>query len=118
MCSDTKQYHAQPFSDAHKYHLLKLIAAQPDISQRKMAGALGVSLGKVNFCIRALMEKGWVKAVNFKNSRQRAGYLYHLTPAGLEAKARITLRFLQQKMAEYEQVQQDIEALKTDLGNE
>ncbi len=115
MCSSIKPLYIQPFSDEHKYRLLKLIEVQPDISQRKIAGALGVSLGKVNFCIRALMEKGWIKAVNFKNSRRRAAYLYQLTPAGLEAKARITLRFLQQKMAEYEQIQEEIAALEAEV---
>ncbi len=105
----------QPVSDEHTYRLLKLIAARSDISQRKMAGALGLSLGKVNYCIRALMEKGWIKAVNFKKSRQRTGNLYHLTPAGLEAKARITLRFWQQKMAEYEQIQAEIAALAAEV---
>ncbi len=86
------------------------------MSQRELADHLGVSLGKTNYCLKALVEKGLVKARNFKNSRRKRAYLYILTPAGLEAKARITTQFLKRKMNEYEKLREEIEVLKEELN--
>lgn len=98
-------------NDTH-YALMRLIEQQPDLSQRELAEALGVSVGKVNYCLRALIERGWIKANNFRNSQNRAGYLYLLTPEGIKQKAVLTKRFLKRKMAEYEQLKQEIQQLK------
>ena len=73
-----------------------------------------MSLGKVNYCIKALVQKGWVKANNFKNNKNKAAYAYLLTPKGIEQKAKITMRYLNSKMAEYEALKQEIEQLKAE----
>lgn len=94
------------------YKLLRLLQANPGMSQREAATELGVSLGKVNYCLRALMRKGWVKATNFKNSQNKAGYLYVLTPRGLEEKATLTVRFLGVKIREFEALRAEIEQMR------
>ena len=77
---------------------------------------MGLSLGKTNYCLNAVMQKGWVKARNFRNSRNKAAYMYILTPQGMAAKARITRRFLERKIAEYEQLRDEIEQLRAEVG--
>ncbi len=77
-----------------------------------MAASLGVSLGKANYCLRALVEKGFVKAENYRNSSNKLSYLYLLTPAGMAAKAELTAKFLVRKMREYEALRLEIEELK------
>lgn len=94
-----------------RYKLFKLIEANPGLSQREVARAMGVSLGKVNYCLNALISKGWVKVSNFKNSRNKIGYLYLLTPRGIQAKAEFTASFLQRKIAEHDALKAEIEAL-------
>lgn len=94
------------------YRLLRLLEPNPHLSQREVAKELGISLGKVNYCLRALVEKGWIKAANFKNSRNKAAYMYLLTPRGFEEKARVTARFLQRKVCEYETLRTEIEQLR------
>lgn len=84
----------------------------PTLSQRQLASDLGVSLGKLNYCLAALLDWGYVKTINFKNSDNKRGYLYQLTPAGLTAKARATRRFLIRKQAEYERLSKEIKALR------
>ena len=85
------------------------------MTQRELATALGVSLGKVNYCLKALIEKGWVKANNFRNHNNKAAYAYLLTPKGLERKAQITVRFLKRKVEEYEALKQEIEQLQREV---
>lgn len=94
--------------------ILRHLEDNPDISQRDLARELGVSLGKANYCLKALIEKGFVKAQNFRESDNKRGYLYVLTPEGLEAKMRISLDFLKRKMAEYEKLRREIQQLKRD----
>ena len=94
------------------YKLMRLLQANPQMSQRDAARELGISLGKVNYCLRALVSKGWVKASNFKNSQNKAAYMYLLTPRGLEQKASLTLRFLNIKLREYEALRTEIEQMK------
>src|SRR5674476_1520315 len=94
------------------YKLLKLLEAQPQLSQRQLAQELGVSLGKVNFCLKALIEKGLLKATNFLNNKNKLAYMYLLTPSGIEEKASITLRFLKYKIQEYEALRAEIEELR------
>lgn len=102
-------------NDETRYQLLKQLQANPGISQRDLAHELGISLGKVNYCLRALVEKGWVKAINFKNSHNKRGYLYQITPHGLEAKARLTFQFLKIKQAEYRAMEAEIEMLRREV---
>lgn len=97
-----------------RYRLLKLLEANPELSQRQLAQALGISVGKVNFCLNALIERGLVKARNFRNSRNKLAYMYFLTPAGFEEKARVSLRYLKQKLQEYETLRSEIKELKND----
>jgi len=101
-------------TDSH-YKLMRLIEQSPEISQRELAKALGISLGKANYCVKALIEKGWVKANNFRHSANKLGYAYLLTPEGIEQKAVLTKNFLQRKMQEYEALQQEIRELKKDI---
>lgn len=95
--------------------MLRYLEAHPQVSQRELADHLGVSLGKTNYCLRALVEKGLVKARNFRNNSNKRAYLYLLTPQGMEAKARITASFLQRKMDEYEVLKQEIAQLRDEL---
>jgi EPS-associated MarR family transcriptional regulator len=99
-----------------RYKLLTLLGPNPQLSQRELARELGMSLGKVNFCVRALMDRGWIKVANFKNSRNKIAYMYLLTPRGLEEKARVTARFLQIKMREYEALKVEIEQIRTEAA--
>jgi len=94
------------------YGLLKTLEENPGLSQRDMAKRLGISLGKVNFCLNALVEKGSLKISNFRNSENKLAYAYLLTPRGVEEKARVTLGFLKHKLQEYERLKKEIEALK------
>ena len=99
-------------TDEVRYKLLKMLAGNPQLSQREVARELGVSLGKVNYCIKALAEKGWIKAANFKNSKNKAGYVYVLTPRGFEERARVTKRFLQAKVREHQTLIAEIAELR------
>lgn len=102
-------------SDETGYELIRLLEANPEMSQRDAARELGISLGKTNYCLRALAQKGWIKISNFKNSQNRTAYSYLLTPRGIEAKARLTLRFLQIKMREYESLRIEIDQLRREV---
>ena len=103
-------------TDEYRYKILKLVSANPEISQRELSQRLGISLGRVNYCIKALMERGLVKATNFRNNKNKLAYMYLLTPRGLEEKATITLRFLKFKTQEYEQLQTEIEELRQEVA--
>lgn len=105
-------------TDEYRYKILKLLEAQPEISQRELAKSLGVSLGKANFCLKALIDIGLIKASNFRNSQNKLAYMYLLTPTGIEAKSSITLRFLKSKMQEYELLQAEISALMQETNTE
>ena len=102
-------------SDEDRYKLLNLLDKDSKLSQRELAGALGISLGKVNFCVQALIEKGLVKARNFRNSKNKSAYMYYLTPHGFEEKARLTVAFLRRKTAEYEALTHEIERLRREV---
>jgi EPS-associated MarR family transcriptional regulator len=104
-------------TDPQRLELLKLLHDQPQMSQRDLARAMGVSLGKANYCLKALMEKGLVKLGNFRRNPEKREYAYLLTPAGLEEKSRITLAFLKRKVEEYEALEKEIEQLRGDLKN-
>jgi EPS-associated MarR family transcriptional regulator len=102
-------------SDKVRYSLLRLLEANPAMSQRDVARQLGMSLGKVNFCVQALVEKGLLKATNFKNSQRKTAYMYFLTPRGLDEKAKVTARFLQKKMQEFEELRGDIARIRAEV---
>jgi EPS-associated MarR family transcriptional regulator len=104
-------------SDEVRYKLLRLLESNPEMSQRDVARALGISLGKVNYCVKSLVAKGWIKAVNFKNSKRKAAYIYFLTPRGIEEKAGVTARFLQWKVREYEELKAEIERMREEVSN-
>ena len=104
--------------DPHHYKLLKLIEANPAIQQREMAREMGVSLGKVNYCLRALVQKGLVKMDNFRRADNKLAYSYLLTPSGIEEKARLTVSFLKYKVAEYEAIRNEIEQLRREVDRE
>lgn len=95
--------------------LLRRLAENPQVSQRELAEHLGVSLGKANYCLGALIDKGLVKASNFKNHANKRAYLYLLTPRGFKAKAEISVRFLRQKIEEHEALIDEIEELRKEL---
>ncbi len=99
-------------SDEVRYKLLHLLAASPTLSQRQVARELGISLGRVNYCLKSLVRRGWIKATNFKNSNNKIAYMYVLTPRGMEQKARVTLRFLRRKTLEYELLRAEIERIR------
>lgn len=109
-------------TDEYRYKILNLVQAKPEISQRELAKNLGISLGKANFCLKALVEIGLLKATNFRNSKNKLAYMYLLTPNGVEEKSRITMRFLKAKMQEYELLKAEIKLLmqetKTQLTSE
>ena len=101
--------------EAH-FKLLRLIESRPHLTQRELARELGVSLGKVNYCVSALIEAGWIRANNFCNSRNKLAYVYLLTPKGIEQKAAITMHFLRRKVAEYEVLKKEIAQLRRDAN--
>ena len=100
--------------EAH-LRILKIVSENPDISQRQLALRLGISLGKTNFLIKALLDKGLIKAGNFRRAENKAEYLYLLTPKGVGAKLQLTRAFLIHKEAEYETLRTEILALKRDV---
>jgi EPS-associated MarR family transcriptional regulator len=97
------------------FQLLKLIEQYPNWTQRQLAQSLGVSLGKVNYCLKALKEKGWVKWGNFSQNPNKLAYIHLLTPQGIAQKLSLTAYFLRRKEAEYDQLQAEIRALREEL---
>jgi EPS-associated MarR family transcriptional regulator len=99
-------------TDEMRYKLMRLFSTNTEISQRAAARELGISLGKLNFCVRALIAKGLIKAKRFKNSNSQAAYMYLLTPRGIDAKATLALRFLEIKKREYEMLRREIDEIR------
>lgn len=102
--------------DKTRYRLLKLLQEHPELSQRQLAESLGISVGKVNYCLRALLERGLVKVRNFRDSRNKLAYAYYLTPKGAQEKVRATLGFLRRRLDEYRELEREIEELRRELG--
>jgi len=96
--------------------VLRHVEGNPEVTQRELAQHLGISLGKANYCLKALIDKGFIKARNFRNSNNKRVYLYKLTPSGIEAKARISISFLRRKMDEYEQLKKEIDLLQDEVN--
>ena len=101
-------------SDA-EYLILKQLGDNPHLTQREISKELGVSLGKTNYVVRALIDKGWVKLSNFKRSDNKLGYIYILTPEGISEKTILAQNFLKRKSEEYNRLKQEIEKLKNEL---
>jgi EPS-associated MarR family transcriptional regulator len=97
------------------FRVMHILRENPDLTQRELAEKLGISVGGLNYCLKALMEKGMVKMNNFTTSKNKFGYVYMLTPTGLAEKADITHRFLQRKMDEYQELKAEIEAIKREM---
>lgn len=100
------------------FRVLHLVAQRPDASQREIAEQLGVSLGAVNYCLRALLEKGHLKLANFKASKNKLGYVYVLTPEGITQRAALAAAFIARKRAEYEAIQAELELVAGEFGEE
>lgn len=105
-------------TDEYRYKILKMIEADPQISQREIAQQLDISLGKVNYCLKALVQVGLIKVNNFRNNKNKIAYIYILTPKGLEEKASITMRFLKSKTEEYKALQAMIEELRSEVAKQ
>ncbi len=103
--------------DATRYQLLTILQENPELSQRDLAKRIGISLGKTNYCLKALTGKGWVKIHNFRNSSNKSAYLYRLTPAGINEKIRVTKRFLAHKVREHAALTDEIERLRREVDS-
>ena len=103
-------------SEEIEYKALKLLEANPELSQRQLSSDLGVSLGKAHYVLKSLIDVGWVKLNNFRGSNNKLGYSYLLTPDGIAEKAAITVRFLARKQREYIELQAEIEALRDEVA--
>ena len=101
--------------DKTRYRLLKLLQENPELSQRQLAQEMGVSVGKVNFCLRALLDKGLLKVRNFRDSRNKLAYAYCLTPKGAKEKVRATVGFLNRRLEEYRGLEREIEELRREV---
>ncbi len=104
-----------PLSHEVRYRLLKYLAEHPNATQRELARELGVSVGKVNYCLRALVDKGLVKVRNFRNNENKSAYVYLLTPKGIEEKVTVTFDFLRWKLEEYDLLSKEIERLTNEV---
>lgn len=99
------------------YKLLKVLQENPDLSQREIARKVGISLGKTNYCLQALIEKGWIKVSSFRRSENKVAYAYLLTPRGIEGKIQATADFFRRKVSEYEALEKEIEQLRGEVRN-
>ena len=103
-------------TDEYRYRILKLLENNPSASQRDIARELGVSLGRVNYCLQALVEKGLIKVNNFRKNESKRAYLYFLTPKGMQEKGRVTVRFLKVKLDEYENLKLEVAQLQREAN--
>jgi len=106
------------FEQEIRYRLLKILSQETNLSQRDMAKRVGISLGKVNFCISELAKRGMIKVIRFKSAKDKRPYTYILTPRGLQEKAKLTMRFLKLKLTEYEELKRQIRQLANEIENE
>ena len=108
--------HAKAQEDTY-FRIMRLVDQQPNISQRELAEKVGISLGALNYCLKSLMDKGFVKLENFQKSKHKFKYAYILTPSGIAEKVSITGRFLKRKLQEYEALKAEIDSLKSEVGD-
>ena len=100
-------------TDEEYLKLLRKINKDPEISQRNLSDELNMSLGKINYCLKALKTKGLIKIKNFKKSKEKIGYLYYLTPKGITEKTNITIKFMKLKMKEYDELKNELNSIKS-----
>lgn len=110
----TTQTQTQTREDTY-FRVLRILKENPDLTQRELAQKLGVSVGSLNYCLKALIEKGWIKMQNFSQSKNKFGYVYMLTPIGISEKAALTGNFLKRKLSEYEALKLEIASLKLEM---
>ena len=115
--AESKRLPSTSLQEENHLKVLRFLETNPHLSQRELADALGVSLGKTNYCLKALLGKGLIKMQSFKKSQNKLAYAYLLTPDGIAEKAGLTVRFLARKVAEYESLTLEIEALKAEMSN-
>jgi EPS-associated MarR family transcriptional regulator len=113
---NAKSHHSKSQEDRY-FRIMRLVGEQPHVSQRELAEKVGISLGALNYCLKALIDKGFVKLENFQNSKHKSKYAYILTPKGITEKMSITGHFLNRKLQEYEVLQAEIDALKAEVGD-
>ena len=113
---DERSNSTEALSGDAYYRLLRLLDESPALSQREIATEMGMSLGKVNYCLRALVDRGWVKAANFWKSHRKRAYIYKLTPQGVSKKAALTLCFLRKREAEFEALREEIQILRREVN--
>ena len=106
------------FQEEIQLKVLRRLQQTPEVSQRVLAKELGISLGSINFCFQALVEKGWVKMQNFSQSPTKLRYAYLLTPTGVAQKSKLTAEFMKRKVVEYEALELEIEKLKSEISIE
>lgn len=107
---------AQIQEDTH-FRIMRILQENPDLTQRELAEKLGISLGGVNYCLKNLIDKSWIKIQNFSKSKNKFGYVYVLTPAGIAAKTALTTSFLQRKMSEWDALKAEIDALNIEANH-
>jgi len=105
-------------SEDRQLKVMRALENNPEMTQRELASTLGISLGAINFCLKALVDKGWIKIDNFKNNPKKLGYLYLMTPKGAVAKTKLSMNFLKRKLIEYDKVKSEIETLEKELLRE
>ena len=98
-------------SNQDHFDILRKISKKPEVSQRQLASELGFSLGKLNYCLKELQNKGLIKIQNFKKNKKKINYLYILTPQGISSKTKLTITFMQKKMKEYDELKSEISNL-------
>ena len=111
---DMTQRQAQIQEDTH-FRIMRILQDNPDLTQRELADQLGMSVGGLNYCLKALIDKGFVKMGNFQKSKNKFKYVYLLTPQGIAERVMLTSRFLQRKMEEYEALKAEIERLRAEV---
>lgn len=111
----SRQSHMQEDTN---FRIMRILQENPDLTQRELADKLGVSVGGLNYCLKALMGKGWVKMQSFSHSKNKFGYVYLLTPSGIAEKASLASHFLKRKMGEYEALKAEIESLRSETQSQ
>ena len=107
----------QTANDDTLFWTLKVLQENPGVTQRTLAKEVGINVSTINFCLKALVEKGWIKMGNFSKNPDKLSYAYLLTPTGVAEKAVLTRRFLQRKMAEYDKLRGEIEAMQLEADS-
>ena len=110
-------YNIMNKNNQQEFNLLRKISKKPNANQRELASDLNISLGRLNYVLKELKKKGLVKIYNFKKNPKKSGYLYLLTPKGVEEKTKVTIKIMQDKMQEYEELKKELKSFKKDVDN-